>query len=50
MDILNKLLSASEDKFDKKLKLSEFIVENSISIKNKLLQLSYAIDLNAENN
>jgi hypothetical protein len=46
MDILNKLLSASEDKFDKKLKLSESIVETSISIKNKLLQLSYAIDLN----
>lgn len=46
--ILTKLLSAAEDKFDKKLKLSPDIIEISIDLKNRLMKLAYAIEENKE--
>ena len=42
--VLTKLLTASEDKFDNKLKLNDNVIDTSIEIKNKLLKLAYDID------
>ena len=38
--MLSKLVAAAEDKFDRKLQLSEELVEKSINLKNRLIPFS----------
>lgn len=42
---MTKLLSAAEDRFNKKLGLSDEVIKKSIDLKNRLISLSHDIDL-----
>lgn len=38
--MLSKLVAAAQDKYDKKLKLSDEMIDKAIDLKNKLIPLS----------